>query len=141
LERVNEFPPGGRPYLVKENVNGFNIVECQAVYYAIPLDEGTFTLKKIKANRYSSHYLSESLSELLERVNEFPPGGRPYLVKENVNGFNIVRLGHKFYGIRQQLREFDASKISFYSNADLIVGESISEVTESIKQINISDKN
>lgn|GEM_PF-1243472 len=126
--------------LVAHGVSGYNIIRFFHRYYAIPQNEGSFSLEKARAAGYSSCFSGYSKESVLRRIlrgssrsspdvpaagdfdlqtssafaetDKANPGKRePQLVDEGYRGFNLVRHAGHYFAILQGDGPFEASRV------------------------------
>ena len=72
--KVSLWDQNGRVNLVLERYDGFNIIEINGRFFAIPQGEGEFDLNKIWKGSYSKNFVSDSLEDLTKQIdNSFLP--------------------------------------------------------------------
>lgn len=127
--------------LVRQGINGYNIVRHGGRYYAIPQYEGEFSAEKANGGGYSSCHMGDSVDEVLRSISGNPLTSRPLpsedcetggLVVEGFHNFNIVRQGNEFYAIFQDESEFIRGNHLSRRDASAFSGSSLEEVQRKI---------
>lgn len=103
------------PRLIEEDYRGFNIVHFGERYYALPQQVGAFIAERFHKNEYSRCFQATSADELREIVDKFAASSNisrePILIEEGFQVHNIVLFGEKYYGVPQDGKAFDTSRI------------------------------
>lgn len=97
--------------LVRQGVNGYNIIRHRDRYYAILQCEGEFSPEMAEAGGYSLCYRGHSVEEVLKIITASTLASRllpsqeydesPQVIVEGFHHFNIVRQGNIFYAVVQ----------------------------------------
>jgi radical SAM protein with 4Fe4S-binding SPASM domain len=129
------------PSLIEKGYKGFNIISFKGKFYGLAQDEGKLNLDKVNTPGYRC-VVGESAKQVKQLVDEFVdrPGERVrlssgqeirILVEEGYNGFNIISLKDKFYGLAQSEGRLNLEKVNT-EGYRCVVGESVAEVKELI---------
>mgnify|MGYP001309678186 CR=1 FL=1 len=97
--------------LVRQGINGYNIIRHNDRYYAILQQEGEFLPEKADGGGYSSCYFGDSVDEVLRSIAVSISTSRPLasddrpesvdMIMEGFQNFNIIRQGNEFHAIAQ----------------------------------------
>ena len=127
--------------LVRQGINGYNIVRHRDRYYAIHQYEGEFSADKANGGGYSSCHMGDSVDAVLGGIAVSPLTPRPLpsddcetgeLVVEGFHNFNIVRQGNEFYAILQDESESIRGNHLSRRYASAFSGSSLEEVQRKI---------
>lgn len=138
---------GGAPTLISKDCKGFDIYLSGLMFYAVPTRHSVPSREELGASAIEPTLSSTSLAGLRERLERGLLLGRsasvgidagqrpdvlePKLVREGVNGYNIVRCG-KLYAIPQSLGPIDWQRLRSGSYREAMVGESVEELVKRI---------
>lgn len=135
-------------HLAKENINGFNIVELNSKYYAIPLGSGAFDIEDYESGKYGCKIEGKTIKETERHIKKYlvsakaSTGGehqinherdRIYLVRDGVDGFNILAYQGVYYGVRQEDGVFDLWRLKNKDFTRLYVGQTEDEIVSMIR--------
>ncbi len=128
--------------LVRQGINGYNIIRHRDRYYAVLQREGEFSPEKAEVGDYSSCYQGGSVDEVLRSIATNIPASRSFACEEDAepaqvvltgfHNFNIVRQGKKFYAILQSEGDFLKSKLLSRQYTYSLSGASLEEVQRKI---------
>lgn len=128
--------------LVRQGVNGYNIIRHRDRYYAILECEGEFSPEKAEADGYSLCYRGDSVGEVLRSIAASVPASKSFaceedtepaqVVLEGFHNFNIVRQGKEFYAILQNEGEFARAQLPSKQSIPSFSGLSLEEVQRKI---------
>jgi len=108
--------------LVKPDEFGMNIFRFFDKYFAIPKNEGDFSIAKIELCEYSICFFGNSSEELLAKIFEHQSQSKTEcaihnqnqkpleLIEEGFDGFNIIRFVDHFYALPQSAGNFRYSR-------------------------------
>ncbi len=108
--------------LVKRDECGMNIIRFFDKYFAIPQNEGEFSIAKIESGEYSNCFFGNSIEEILAKIAEdkaqfqteratHKKNKKPLeLIEEGFHGLNIVRFIDHFYALPQSAGHFHYSQ-------------------------------
>jgi glycosyltransferase involved in cell wall biosynthesis len=105
--------------LLRENVAGMNVLRCDDLIYAIPQDQGAFSLTKLRENHYRVSFSGNSLREVLDQIAAYAadpltqvrPTGPIELLEEGFHGLNLLRYGDVYLAIPQGEGAFDYDRV------------------------------
>jgi len=105
--------------LLKENVAGMNVLRCDDLVYAIPQDQGEFTLAKLRAKYYRVSFSGTTLRQVLDQIAAYEadplipkrPTGPLELLEEGFHGLNLLRYGDVYLAIPQGEGDFDYDRV------------------------------
>lgn len=128
--------------LVRQGINGYNIIRHNDRYYAILQREGEFSPEKAEAGGYSSCYRGHSIDEVLRSIVAGIPTSKSFVFEEGIgsaevvvegfHNFNIIRRGQEFYAVVQSERAFVKAKLLSKQYIPLFSGLSLEEVQRKI---------
>lgn len=97
--------------LVRQGINGYNIIRHNDRYYAILQHEGEFFPEKADGGGYSSCYFGDSVDEVIQSIAASISTARPLtsddsrgavdMIMEGFQNFNIIRQGNEFHAVLQ----------------------------------------
>lgn len=123
------------PLLVEEGYQDCNIIRLKDHYYGIPHGTG-FSLEKLKAGTLTYAVEGASLEEVKQKIDALPlEAFQPKLVEEGYQGYNILRVRDRYYGIRQGTGGFSMEKLQAGA---YVGGASIEEVKSLIDEVTTS---
>jgi hypothetical protein len=121
--------------LVEAEYKGFNILELNSRFFAIPQGEGDFDLQKIWDDEYSYSFVGDSREDIAQKIEAAAPmlmEGTVTLVESGYKGFNILELNSKFFAIPQGEGDFDPQKVSDGTYSRSYAGDSREEIIQQI---------
>jgi hypothetical protein len=128
--------------LVRQGVNGYNIIRHRDRYYAILQCEGEFSPETAEAGGYSLCHRGHSVDEVLRTIAASTaasmsfPGKEydesPQVIVEGFHHFNIVRQGDAFYAVMQSGGECARSHLPSEQHVPSFSGLSLEEVQRKI---------
>jgi len=137
--------PGDREVsLIMQGIGGYNIVKYRQKIYAIPQGEGEFSLSKARKGGYTSILTGFTFNQVLRKIRRTAHRGKtqgilvgkwnpePELVLEGFHEFNIVRIGHVFYAVRQSEGALDVRELTASRKFSRISATSLAEVKRRI---------
>ncbi|OGQ35656.1 MAG: hypothetical protein A3F16_00475 [Deltaproteobacteria bacterium RIFCSPHIGHO2_12_FULL_43_9] len=94
----------GAIVVVEENYKGFNLVAIKEEVYAIPHGIPLSNPRRMKRQgTFEAHSKEEAKRMIDANKEDIEP--RLYLVENNFRGFNIYRLGNRYYIVRAMHKE------------------------------------
>lgn len=123
--------------LVKRDEFGMNIIRFFDKYFAIPQNEGEFSIAKIERGEYSICFFGNTIGEVLAKIAEDKAQSQTEraihnqnqkqleLIEEGFHGLNIVRFIDHFYALPQSAGCFQYSRFlagkykKIYSNKSI----------------------
>jgi hypothetical protein len=124
--------------MVEPGRKGYNILECNGRFFAIHQSEGPFDVGRACRGEYTHCRFDMSLDRLNAWVDSRVPvvnDREPTLVASNHHGYNIIRLGGRFYGIRQDDGAFDLDRYRRGRYRDGVDGKDLRDVKRRIQAI------
>ncbi len=128
--------------LVRQGINGYNIIRHRDRYYAILQCEGEFSPEMAEAGGYSLCYRGHSAEEVLRIIAASTLALRslpseecdepPQVIVEGFHHFNIVRQGNEFYAVVQSENECARPNLLSKQYAPSFSGFSLEEVQRKI---------
>jgi hypothetical protein len=100
--------------LVAGNVRGFNMIRCDDLFYAIPMDEGAFERARVRTGDYSRSFVGISETEVRRKIAKDQPLRRSTgvrLVQDGYGEFNILEMDGTFYGVRRDAGGFNVKRL------------------------------
>ena len=126
----------GLPALAEEGYQGYNIIQLEDRFYAIPQEEGSFDYSKFQAGGYLNSAAGYSLDEVKKEMEGLPPLIStlvPTLVTEGSMGYNIIQLGNRYYAIPQEEGSFDYDKFRTGGYLNSAGGYSLNEIKKEME--------
>ncbi|MBP0021213.1 MAG: radical SAM protein [Cyanobacteria bacterium SBLK] len=124
--------------LIDEGFQGFNLLEVENRFYAIPQIEGEFSLERIENKDYSTFYTADNEATLRHQIlsdrsrPQMPPAVQ--LIDEGYQKFNILEVENRFYAIPQSEGKFSLERVQKQDYSVLFSAEN-----ESILRARISE--
>lgn len=132
----------GHLEMAEEGRHGFNILKQQQAWLALPQSGGAFNAARFRNHEYTQQFSGFSLEEVQKAVDQFAEQNpqvlakwsrpTPVLEDEGFLGFNVIRLGDTFYGIRQDDGGLEESRIAANDYKELFKGASLDAVRDQI---------
>ncbi|MBP0018498.1 MAG: hypothetical protein J7647_13235 [Cyanobacteria bacterium SBLK] len=126
------------PILIQEDYKGFNIIEVNRRFYAVPQGEGAFSLKRVQKEDYSHLLIGGSTNEVKVKIDNQNINLNIKLVKEGYKGFNIIEVDRRFYAVPQGEGAFSLKRVQKEDYSHLLIGGSTNEVKVKIDNHSIN---
>ncbi|MBP0021218.1 MAG: hypothetical protein J7647_27150 [Cyanobacteria bacterium SBLK] len=130
--------------VIVEGYRGFNILKLRDRYYGILQVDGAFSLYRIEKKNYSVLFIGEDEASIRRQINGYnPPSERSSQVplpirerKKGYQGFNILKLGDRHYGIPQGEGKFNLKRLEQQDYSASFTGDSLASVCSQIEEYN-----
>lgn len=149
---VHPWNSTGPVRLHQEGYRGFNILELNGRFFAIPQSEGAFDLQKIRTGGYSMSFLADDYERIVQEIDEAleQKGDAsqsvackssslgqlkvPILIEEGYRTYNILGYGTLIYAIPQGEGVFALERIQKNEYSRWFSGCSLNAVKHQIDQ-------
>ena len=113
------------PFLIAEWYRGFSIIRSRERFYAVERTEAGFDQNRFATGDSGKRFEGASVDEVKRHVDTFIG---PKVVVRGFRGYDIIRVGRDFHGIKQGDGEFSLRRVHMRDYQGYVKAVSIEEV-------------